>query len=321
MLSAMSFPDPRPVRADGVTFEVHEAGPADGVPVLLLHGWPEIAYSWKRVLPALAEAGYRAVAPNLKGFAGSDAPADVEAYRLDRIVAELAGLLDALGIEKAVWCGHDWGGLIAWPAPLLAPDRVSGVTGVNTPQLAPTEIDPVELLRQVYGEDHYIVRFQEPGMEERMAGAEARFFEFAFAAPPDQPIEGLPPAPVTHLLDRFAEFEGRGEDEIVVPAEDRAVFAEAYRRSGFGGGLNYYRNMTANWRLMRGRDHAIADRPCLMVATDRDWFLPVALMEGMDQRIADLETHVLEGVGHWTMWEAPDRLNAILLDWLGRKFG
>ena len=320
-LAGMTFPEPRLIETNGVTLQVHEAGPEDGFPVLLLHGWPELAYSWKNVMPALAAAGFRAIAPNMRGFGGSDAPRDVEAYGMETLVADMTGLLDALDLDQAAWCGHDWGGLIVWPAALLAPERVAGVIGVNTPQIPPTEIDQVELLRQVYGDDHYIVRFQEPGVEARFRGQEDRFFEFVFGAPPKQSIDGLPPAEVTHLFDRFREFTGRVEDDIVIGPEDRHVYAEAYRKSGFGGGINYYRNMNANWRLMRGYNHDIKETPCLMVAADRDWFLPPLLTEGMDERIEDLELHVLEGVGHWTMWEAPDRLNALMTDWLGRKFG
>jgi len=317
------FPAPETLTAsNGTRLATHLWGPEDGVPVLLLHGWPELAYSWKHVAPVMAGAGYRVIAPNMKGYDGSDAPEAVDAYGIDAILADLTGLLDTLGVDKAVWCGHDWGGLIVWPAPLLVRDRVAGVIGINTPQIPPTDIEQVELLRQVYGDEHYIVRFQEPGIERGIEGRLEDFFKFAFAAPPDQPIESLPPAGVTHMVKNFARFDGnRPESQIVVPPEDRKVFEAAFARSGMTGPINYYRNMPANWARMKDIDHRINGLPCLMVATDRDWFLPPLLTEGMSDRIEDLELHILEAVGHWTMWEAPERLNPILTDWLDRKTG
>lgn len=314
------FPAPTRIESNGVTLCVHLAGPEDGQPVLLVHGWPELAYSWKNQIGPLAQAGYRVIAPDLRGFGGSDCPVEPQAYGIDTLVADLTGLLDALGHERAVFVGHDWGGIIVWHAAMLAKDRVAGVIGVNTPHLPRGSEPPTHYFRQVGGEDHYILRFQEPGYgENRFEGREEDFFAFIFGSPPPADrLEGLFPD-ITHIPDRFESFKGRDEARIVVPPEDRAVYAEAYRRTGFGPGMNLYRNFDANWQRMGGVDHRLS-LPCLMVSAECDFMLPPKLSGWMPALCSDVEFNVIEGCGHWTMWEKPDELNAHMLDWLGRRF-
>jgi epoxide hydrolase A/B len=312
------FPAPARIQTNGITLSVHEAGPKDGLPVLLLHGWPELARSWLNQIGALAKAGFRVIAPDMRGFGGSDAPKAPEEYGIDVLLADLTGLLDALEIKKAVWVGHDWGGLIVWPAALLVPDRVAGVIGVNTPHLPRPPISPMEMLRQRYGDDHYFVRFQEKGTPEAaLEGREEDFFKFVFARPPKQ-IPTTLPASTTHLLNRFADFTGRAERNIAIPAAERAHFERAYKRSGFHGGVNYYRNVTENWQRMDGVDLTV-HQPALMVGAELDPFLPPVFMDGMEDRVPDLEKHVIAGCGHWTQWEKPDALNTLMVNWLKKR--
>jgi pimeloyl-ACP methyl ester carboxylesterase len=314
------FPTPIRIEANGITLSVHLAGPEDGQPVLLVHGWPELAWSWKNQIGPLAEAGYRVIAPDLRGFGGSDCPAGAEAYGIDTLVGDLTGLLDALGHETAVFAGHDWGGIIVWHAAMLAKDRVAGVIGVNTPHLPRGAEPPTHYFREIGGEDHYILRFQEPGYaESRFEGREDDFFAFIFAAPPPaERMESLFPG-VTHIPRRFEHFSGRDEAGIVVPPAERAVYAEAYGKTGFGPGLNLYRNFDANWQRMGGVDHRVS-LPSLMISAECDFMLPPKLAAWMPALCSDLERHTIEGCGHWTMWERPGELNALMLDWLGRRF-
>ena len=312
------FPPARRIRTNGIHLSVHQAGPEDGLPVLLLHGWPELARSWKNQIGPLAAAGFRVIAPDLRGFGGSDAPTEVAAYGIDSLIADLTGLLDALGLRKAVWCGHDWGGLIVWPAALLAPERVAGVIGVNTPHLPRPPVSPLDLLVQRFGEDHYFNRFQPLGLaEQALSGREDDFFAFVFARPPKR-LPATVPASATHLLARFAQFTGRKESAIAVPADERAHYAAAYRRSGFRGGINYYRNVTANWQRMDGVDPLVR-QPALMIGAELDPFLPPAFMDGMEERVPDLHKHVIQGCGHWTQWEAPDELSTQMIAWLHKR--
>lgn len=314
------FPKPQRIQANGIELSVHIGGPEDGVPLLLVHGWPELAYSWKPVWEDLTAAGYRVIAPDLRGFGASSRPEDPGQYTIDILVADLTGLLDALDIGTAVFCGHDWGGIIVWHAAMLAKDRVRGVIGVNTPHLPRPSTPPTEAFREIGGEDHYILRFQEPGYaESRFEGREDDFFAFIFVKPPPASVfEALFPD-ITHVVKNFEGFEGRPEDRTVVPARDRKVYADAYRETGFGTGMNLYRNFDANWQRMGGVDHRLT-LPCLMIAAECDFMLPPKLSRWMPALCSDLEMHTLDACGHWTMWERPNDLARLMTAWLGKRF-
>ncbi|MDG1418158.1 MAG: alpha/beta hydrolase [Maricaulis sp.] len=314
------FPAPTRIKVKDIELSVHLAGPGDGQPLLLAHGWPELAYSWKNQIDVLARAGYRVIAPDLRGFGASDCPAGTEHYAVDEMVGDFTGLLDALGHEKAVFVGHDWGGILVWHAAMLAPERVQGVIGVNTPHLPRPSVPPTETFKNIGGEDHYVLRFQEDGYaERRFEGQEDKFFAFVFGAPPEvADIESLYPD-ITHLVKQFENFKGRKEEHAVVGPEDRKIYAEAYAKTGFAPGFGLYRNFDANWQRMGGVDHRLS-LPCLMVAADKDFMLPAKLCSWMPALCKDVEINILEDCGHWTMWQQPDQLNAHMLEWLERRF-
>jgi pimeloyl-ACP methyl ester carboxylesterase len=318
-----SMPPARRIDLGDVTLSAHLAGPEDGLPVLLLHGWPELALSWASQIEALAQAGYRVIAPDNRGFGASDAPRDVAAYGIDRLVGDISGLLDAVGHDRAVIAGHDWGGIVMWHAACLIPERFMGAIGVNTPHLPRGSKPPSEVFTELAGPDHYIVRFQDEAADDLFAGREDEFFAFIFGAPPPTAdLSKLPPS-ITHLPKRFESFLARGglksEDDAVVGPELRAAYAEAYRRSGFRGGLNWYRNLDANWARMGGVDHRLS-MPCLMISAECDVMLPPKMTAWMPALCKDLELEVIDGIGHWTQHEAPEQLNALMLDWLKRRF-
>jgi pimeloyl-ACP methyl ester carboxylesterase len=318
-----SMPPARRIDLGDVTLSAHLAGPEDGLPVLLLHGWPELALSWASQIEALAQAGYRVIAPDNRGFGASDAPSDVAAYGIDRLVGDISGLLDAVGHDRAVIAGHDWGGIVMWHAACLIPERFMGAIGVNTPHLPRGSKPPSEVFTELAGPDHYIVRFQDEAADDLFAGREDEFFAFIFGAPPPTAdLSKLPPS-ITHLPKRFESFLARGglksEDDAVVGPELRAAYAEAYRRSGFRGGLNWYRNLDANWARMGGVDHRLS-MPCLMISAECDVMLPPKMTAWMPALCKDLELEVIDGIGHWTQHEAPEQLNALMLDWLKRRF-
>lgn len=315
------FPDPRFVDAGGVRLATYESGEsANGEPpVILVHGWPEIAYSWKNTLPALAAARWRAIAIDLKGFGASDAPREKELYHVRHMTDDFTGLLDALDVEKAVFCGHDWGGALVWSMGQIRPERVAGVIGVSTPLRKRAPAPPTAIVAEKFTSNHYFVRFQEEAAPEALFESDVeRFFRFMFRKPaPRERWPEITPA-VYDLQARFALGRTPRPERIVMSDDDIAVYVEAYRRSGFHGGIDLYRNVDANWSYMEGRDE-IVRAPSLWVGAELDLFLPPEKAEDMPEIVPDLEMCVLSGCGHWVTWEKPAELNAIVIDWLDRR--
>jgi pimeloyl-ACP methyl ester carboxylesterase len=319
-----AFPEPTMVKTNGIDMAVYEMGPKDGVPVVLCHGFPELAYSWRHQLPALAAAGFRVIAPDQRGYGRTSRPDDVTGYDMAHLTADLAGMLDALGLKDAVFCGHDWGGIVVWQMPLLHPTRVRGVIGVNTPFMARGPMDPIAMMRAVFGEDMYIVFFQQPGVADAIlakdVGKSFRFFMrksgMKAADYAKLPAEQRNLALVKALETDEAGWTGTG----LLTDEEMKYFVDTFTRTGFTGGINWYRNFTRNWQAGEGVEQKV-HVPALMVMAEDDIVLSPAMADGMEKFVPDLEKALIKDCGHWTQQEHPDELNAILVDWLKRRFG
>lgn len=318
------FPEARPVALPrgGVTLAVHElgAGPA----VVFSHGFPELGYSWRHQLPALAEAGFRAIAPDQRGYGGSSAPEAIDAYGLTDLTGDLVGLLDALGIDRAVFVGHDWGGIVAWAMPVLHPERTAGVIGLCTPYIAMPS--PGLLRAMVDGDDErfYICWFQEPGVAEaHLRGRERLLFERLMRG--GVPIaEVMAQSFVDGKIDmnpfrRLEALEPRGE--LVVTAEELEHYAAVFARTGFRGGINWYRNIDRNLREVPELGAKKLVLPCLMLTAEWDAALRPEMASGMPALCADLEMHMIPGAGHWVQQEAAGVVNRHMIDWLTRRRG
>lgn len=327
-----SLPEPRrlklPPQHGGaeppVTLSVHEAG--NGPAVVLCHGFPELAYSWRHQLGALAEAGYRAIAPDQRGYGGSDRPDDPAVYDLHHLTGDLVGLLDVLEIEKAVFVGHDWGGFVVWAMPVLHPERTAGVVGVNTPYVPRGPKPPTELMRAMVGghdERMYILWFQQPGVAEPVLAAHTRLlFEKLMRGGVD-PAEAMAQSLQSGVLDmnpfrRLDEVEPLGEP--ILSPEELDHYVTTFERTGFSGGIHWYRNFDRNWETAPEVGTARISVPCLMVTAEWDPVLRPEMAAGMPALVPDLETHMISRCGHWTQQERPQELNQILLDWLRRRF-
>jgi pimeloyl-ACP methyl ester carboxylesterase len=314
------FQQPEYFIHDGLRLAYYQAGPKEGAPILLVHGWPEIAYSWKNQMPVLAAAGYRAIAVDLRGFGASDAPLEAVHYGVANLVSDLEALLDHLGISKIALLGHDWGGIIIWHAARMMQSRVSHVMSVSTPHVRLAPIDPIKIFRKRHGQDHYFVDFCDHiGRAEALFAQDPdAFFRLMFrTTPPGTVLESHH----FHIPKNFkAYLEGGAPDMrgAIMADDDRAYYTKAYARSGFHGGHNLYRNTTANWELGQGLSLQIT-QPSLMISAREDLFLPPEFTDPMVDMVPDLERHIIERCGHWVMWEQPEALNALLLDWLSRR--
>ena len=265
-----AFPAPRRIplaarrlpggaEAPPITLSVHEAG--SGPAVVLCHGFPELAYSWRHQLPALAAAGFRAIAPDQRGYGASDRPEPIPAYDIHHLTGDLVGLLDALEVERAVFVGHDWGGLVVWPMAVLHPARVAGVVGVNTPNLPRSPMKPTEMMRLlVNGQDEkmYVLWFQKPGVADAVLAANTRAVFEKLLRGGVSPAEatarsasmGFEPGDMNPFR-RLAELPSFGDPIVEADALDH--FVRTFERTGFTGGINWYRNMDRNWGNHPGR--------------------------------------------------------------------
>ncbi|MCE9522738.1 MAG: alpha/beta hydrolase [Alphaproteobacteria bacterium] len=319
---SINWNTPRYVEKNGIRMAVYEQGA--GVPVVMCHGFPELAYSWRHQLPALVDAGFHAIAPDQRGYGLTDRPEAIESYDIHHLTGDLVGMLDALKIEKAVFIGHDWGGFVTWFMPLLHPHRVAGVVGVNTPFMPRAPMDPIALMRAAYGEDMYIVYFQKPGVADAALGKDPgktlRLFYrktgMTIAEFEMRPAEERNLAFVKALESDEAAWPGK----VLLSAEELEVYRKAFARSGFTGGINWYRNFTRNWQTTEGIAQKV-DVPCLMVMAADDIVLRPSLADGMEAYVPDLEKHLIKDCGHWTQAEKPEELNRVIIDWLKRRFG
>jgi pimeloyl-ACP methyl ester carboxylesterase len=295
------------VPINGIELAVAEHGPPGGPAIVLLHGFPELGYSWRHQVGPLAAAGYRVLVPDMRGFGDSDAPDDAEQYAVDVLAADVLGLLDHAGAQRGTVIGHDWGADVAWKTAWLHPERVLAVAGLSVPFAPRAPAPPLGLMRTHLGEDFYMVWLQQPGVAEqalahdvRRTLATSRVWDAAWAAEPDD----HPPTP-SFLTD-----------------EELDVYVRTFARTGFHGGLNYYRNLDRNWE----RTAHVAERkittPALFLTGERDpvrRFMPAAVMDGW---VTDLRVNaVIEGAGHWVQQQSPDQVNELLLGWLADVHG
>ncbi len=299
---------------------MHVAEQGEGPLVVLCHGFPELWYSWRQQLPALAVAGYHAVAPDQRGYGRTDRPDPVEAYDIVHLTDDLIGLLDALGEERAVFVGHDWGAALVWQLALMHPDRVAGLVAMSVAYLPRTPIAPTQLLEAAFPDRlMYILYFQEPGRADQELGRDVRrTMSRAFIE-----LSGDAPRGSGWLLltrDVAGGLESPGDPPAPPPwltSEDLEYFVVEFSRTGFTGGLNWYRNIDRNWELAAGQGGAKVDVPALFVAGERDAVLRMTPPEIMDDWVLDLRGKVIvPGAGHWIQQERPEEVNAAMLRFL-----
>lgn len=320
--TAPGLPGWRRLQSNGISIAASVVAARPGRPtVVLLHGFPELAYSWRHQIAALAAAGYGVLAPDLRGYGETGAQGALEDYRMQNLALDVTGLLDALGIARAVVVGHDFGGALAWTLARDHADRVLGVVSLNTPYTRRTETDLVETMRRTRGPTHYMVQYQEPGVGEKLLGEDVEATLRGLMRRPGVTLEQF--AQVPQDLQALPAELFKGHEQVMgaplLSEEELAVFVKAYERNGFTGPLNWYRNLRRNWEDTAGTPDHVAV-PALMVSAAQDIFLPPATTRGMERIVSDLERATVADCGHWTQQEKPDEVNALLLEWMERRF-
>ena len=323
------MPAPRYVDTNGVRLAVYEAKPervTHDVCIVLCHGFPELAASWRHQLGPLADAGFHVLAPDLRGYGLSTGPADPTAYSIAETTTDVAGLIEDAGYERAVVVGHDFGGMISWWLPHLHPQRVAGTITLNTP-FGYSRENPLEVNERAFGPRNYIAHFQTPELRALMERDPARTFRFFFrrdtGAGTTLSTSGKQDADTMAYSHRLADDEASWPGEVLVDGDELAYYAEAFARTGFGGPLGWYRSIEGNWRVQNELypDGVVPKLtiPALMIAARYDAVCHPDRTDNLLQYVETLERRIVD-TGHWTQQEDPETTNAILLEWLDRHF-
>ncbi len=310
----------RRIATNGIELNIAELLPAQKQPVkktdnplvLMIHGFPESWYSWRHQFAPLAEAGFHAVAPDMRGYGKSDKPEEISAYNQVEVVNDIIGLIPALGYESAVVIGHDWGAPTAWACALHHPDRITAVAALSVPFSPRPEVPPMQTMRAMFKDMFfYQMYFQEPGVAEAEleADIEVSLRKFFHLASGDKEATAFAPRPVDS--DLLSDAVDPGKLGPWCSEEDLKFYVGEFARSGFRGPLNYYRNFDLTWELTEGAPKTIS-QPAMFVAGEKDGVIVMAgeALKLLPERVPDLRINeLIPGVGHWTQQEAPDAVN------------
>jgi pimeloyl-ACP methyl ester carboxylesterase len=312
----MDFPQPQMIDVNGVSLEVFSAG--QGTPLVLCHGWPEHAYSWRHQIQPLADAGYHVIVPNQRGYGHSSRPDQITDYDIEHLTGDLIGLLDHFGYEKAGFVGHDWGAIIVWNLAMMHRQRVSAVANLSVPFMQRGPSEWVGFWEKMLGGDFYIVHFnRQIGVADEAFAANTRqFLNNMYRTNQWQhpPVDLGPGMNMINMANLPELADGMPGDPLMSDQEMQ-VFLDAFANSGFTGGINWYRNFSRNWEIIGAFEQRI-HQPTLMIYGDYDM---VPKSENLEDFVSDLTVHSFP-CGHWIQQERPEDTNTVLLNWLGEKY-
>ena len=308
MSTLTNFPAPTLIPVNGVVLEVFQAGRENrGNPIVLCHGWPEHAFTWRHQVPALVAAGYHVIVPSQRGYGNSSCPTEVTDYDIDHLTGDLVGLLDHFGYAKATFVGHDWGAMVVWGLALLHPERVDRIINLSLPYQERGDMPWIDLLEQFLGPDYYFVHFnRQPGVADAVLDANVpRFLTNLYR----QNLPQTPPEPGMAMINLALAEVPQGEP--VMGEEDLQVLVTSFEKTGFTGSINWYRNLDRNWHLLSDADPVIP-HPTLMIYGARD---PVPPSPRLALFVPNLDVVTFD-CGHWIPEEKPEDTNRTILGWL-----
>jgi pimeloyl-ACP methyl ester carboxylesterase len=310
----------RAIATNGVQLHTLEAGEPGAPVVVLAHGFPELAYSWRHQIPALAAAGYHVLAPDQRGYGRTTRPTDIAAYNIAELSADLIGLLDDVGADKAVFIGHDWGSPVVWSSAQLHPDRVAAVVGMSVPPVPRSQIPPTKAFRAIFGDNFfYMLYFQEPGPADVELGGDPRrtitrmLNGLTRSDDPAAALRMIKPGPAG-FIDRLPEADVLPD---WITASEIDHYVAEFTRTGFTGGLNWYRNLDRNWELMVDPPATTIAVPAMFIGGTADPVLSFMRTDRAPEVVTGRYREVLiEDAGHWLQQEKPEQVNELLLDFL-----
>lgn len=294
---------------------LHFVEMGSGPAVCLCHGFPESWFSWRYQIPALAQAGFRVLAIDMKGYGDSSSPPEIEEYAMEVLCKEMVSFLDKLGIPQAVFIGHDWAGVLVWNMALFYPERVRAVASLNTPFMPPNpEVPPMEVIKSI-PVFNYQLYFQEPGVAEaELEKNMSRTFKSFFRASDE--LGSLSVHKATELGGILVNAPENPSLSRITTEEEIEFYVQQFKKSGFRGPLNWYRNVERNWKWScKGLGRKILV-PALMVTAEKDIVLRPQMSKNMENWIPYLKRGHIEDCGHWTQIEKPAEVNQILIKWL-----
>lgn len=326
-VAVMAMPQVRYADLTDVRIAYYEAGEENRPTVVLCHGFPETAFSWRHQIAALSHAGWRVIAPDMRGYGRSSRPTSVEEYDAVALCSDLIGLLGHLRLKQAVFVGHDWGGAVVWQLAMRQPEYVFAVASLNTPFQVRAPADPVDIMRRRMGDEMYMVHFQKYGEPDDILNADVRrTLDYFFRRAPvtGRASRGYSEARESNGGSAFPlvrEIEAynpaRDGREKFLSDEEFETYVSAFESTGFTGGINWYRNITRNWVTAAGYEHVIR-KPALMILAENDPWLPPVSAQGMEDIVPGLEKVLIKNCGHWSQQEQPEAVSHALLDWLER---
>lgn len=308
MTNNYEFPTPTLISGNGVELEVFEAGQKNGgQPIVLCHGWPEHAFSWRYQVTPLVEAGYHVIIPNQRGYGESSCPKEVTKYDIEHLTGDLVALLDHYQYKDSIFMGHDWGASVVWSMALLHPERVNKMINLCLPYQVRGERPWIDFMEEAFGDDYYFVHFnKQPGVADAVLDENAAQFLrnlYRKNVPSQGSVEGM------EMINLAKATQPLGEP--VMSDDDLSVYITAFNKTGFTPSINWYRNLNRNWHLL-GDVSPILHQPTLMIYGEKDIIPPLPNIKDF---VPNIDIKSLN-TGHWIQEERPEELNQMILKWL-----